>query len=335
MLISKDREDFKIWLDNFAKKYNSGNEKSYIPEDKDDFLDTWEKNHENIHSILGGTSKTIEIESPIDPLPIAISHIEEITNPIFNLLPDYYNKYKLNICHLQYPSLPTHKNISTTKHICGHASRSKLDDKSKKIVQDCTAKLGELYKRNTLPNKKTKITITTHPKAFAMLGLFHFEKGTYSCFRQGKFNSDKKYTLCNGIDSFILLGHDNFDLGKLDDENKNLISRSVGTIKDGTFNTFNSRGTPFENNGVIKTFAEKILEYKNSKVLNNKVYLQGGINYIGSYITSVSQKDMNNEPMKIEFSIKYSKEFHQPKYKTKQLENEGWVDSRDSYANWK
>ncbi len=334
-------EDFKKWLVDFsqevAKIYQPrlidgyGVRHDYIPQDVDDWINRIDISHGKIREILGGKSKTLSIETDSSTKGLDINVVRPIMSKIVNVMPDYYVQYKFSDQDFCHEKLTKFKNMYATTHIMGYVKRKKISPELAKIVNDQVAILGEYHKKNKSEPNLCYITISTDPKAFALVGYYGCDSG--SCFRQGDFNSDKKYAFATCPNSFVGLIHDNKTV-KIDKNNKEIHSRFLGILEDdrvlhitnvygnGNYIAQNDRRRKLyvTQDKLIKT-SEELFGFEIPATVYGLSKMKGGIHYSGYMEYQIYDKKLHTTigSRTVKITSKYSKESHK--------------DS-DKYADW-
>lgn len=322
-------KEFKEWFADFAikakadprgycREYDA--DPRYVPKNLDQWIEETEVGHQNIRSLLGGIQKTFLINTIDNINPVNIVEVSKIMNNILQLMPDYYVKYKLSHRNFQYEKLPNHRNIAVTKHILGYANRLNLSEDKKQTINKELAKLGKIYKDNKSEKTSVYMTLSTDPRAFCLLGYYGGLDCT-SCFKQGDFNSDKKYALASHPNSFILVTHEkeNIDFNLPSVKAK---ARAVGLMVEDALHITNiypyySLGNEYDiNQSKLEVLYKEIFDRK-PNVLLSEMKLTGGVNYPGKCNYSLYQNQFTEKVIKI--TDKYSKECHK---------------HRDEYAIW-
>jgi hypothetical protein len=278
-------DEFISWHKEFVVKHSKaytgksyGVEASYSPNVKE-WVERVDKSHIKLRDKIGGVTKTYAVctsDAPQAPL----STVESAMCPISKIIPDYYAEYSLSYVDFRTPQLNKLKNRSGSKHILQYARRIKTPEDQLKELERAVERLGQIWAQYKTREERLYITLSTDPKAFSLLGRYQIDRS--SCFRQGDFNSDKKYTLGAHENTFVALFHKKPEY-KLEEDSGDFVARSMGMVTGDNLNIVNIFNhypyNPTINAQGMLEVSKSLLETENVDVIDGMIVLKGGINY--------------------------------------------------------
>jgi hypothetical protein len=308
-----NKKELLSWYSDYRKKYAY----EYMPKNVEEWLEELDKSKKEFRKLLGGERKTFEIELKDEQRPASESICYPIVDEILPIIPDYLKQYNLNKTVFLYPNIKSAKNISTSKHISTYATKQKVEkDKIGKIII-ALSKLGEIWKRAKAENSKTKITFSTDPRAFTLLGKYGADRG--SCLAAE--NSDKKYAIGLYPTSFIILIPK--DNSVVTEEKENFAEvRGIGCVTNGILNIINTKGVGYSYDNkkpmtvgcfdsAMTEISKQLIGCEKPEKIDRKFRFKGGMNYTDSNfsIFDKSKQNVINEQA-AELTLKYSIEAH-------------------------
>ncbi len=216
------QEDFKNWLENIFIATHGGVFPAYFQW----WYEEVEKRHKTLREFIGGIrlEKDIKIES--NQGPVEQHQIEHFINEILAILPNYLKEYGYTESVFLEPMirLGTHNAIKLSKHVRTYAQNTLKNDldgaKKLAYLETTLSKMGEVFARKKTIEEELKITLTTSPRSFALLG--HYGPDEDSCFRQGSDKTADKYCLGQSENTFIVV------VQKIINGKKVCVSRAFG-----------------------------------------------------------------------------------------------------------
>lgn len=300
------------WHQNVLKKaYPNG----YWPRDSAEWIDLLDKSHADIRDKLGGISKTYEIETGDGQKKLDLVKHDDLIKRILGYVPGYLDRYGFSTAVFALPTIKGEKNISTSKHIMGYATRAKIPKDNTAALNNLVSMLGDLWGQNKTKKDCRFATVTTSPYAFAMIGSMGCDAG--SCFVTGSFNSDKKYGISLYKDSFVIIMNDTEFVENLDSAAAiNVKCRSFGMwLKDASSIMVLNRKIRYTE----AEFATALVEITKDitgcqSVAEHHCYpsMKNGLTYCDSGILFYPKENKNIIKENISFVIpeKYSLEHH-------------------------
>jgi hypothetical protein len=334
-----DRTEFKEWFEGFIKPYGeksssdrkdlfvgSTTRRNYYPDDMDAWIEKVDQSHTEVRELLGGVRRNFQFSCKNEQQIHALDDCSAYVNAVVNCMPEYLSTYGLEKEDLAYPNLKKCKNISTTKHILGYADRAKITGYNLDCVRSYVTSLGNVYARRKAVTGEFSVTISTHPKAFCQIGSYGIDNS--SCFMQGAFNSDKKYTYGAHKDTAVFLIREG--INDLHEDKKGVICRALITFTEGCqiMNLSNSKTGGifgYDYNKIVPIVNKTCAELFGTDQIasrSNLIVHKGGINYLDYICLSLFDGKKRNkiDNQVIDFDDYYSKESH---------------PENDPYANWK
>jgi hypothetical protein len=311
-----DRNEFIKWHEGFVAKYgvkspipekpNSypTSRSNYYPDDINLWVDKIDNSHKELRDILGGVKKSFILDLSEDG-KIDISDCQTTINAILKYLPEYLSTYDLTIEDISYPTISKQKDISTTKHIMGYVGRKKITSYTKEDISYYCSALGQIFENRKLAKGKYEVTISTHPKEFSSIGSFNIDKG--SCFAQGSFNSDKKYTYAIYPNSAVVIAKKESETGG----NITLRGLMIFDLENQILHASNIKTSIHSiTNSVLRRCAEIVFGTDQLDITNGMFSCAGGMTYLDQPFVSLWNKQKQEKITKqtLTFDTFYYKE---------------------------
>ena len=203
-------EEFKLWYKKFLDKHGG-----FSPTNLDLWIDRVNSNHEFIRSVMGADLVSLEIE--LEEYQNAISddmaamYYTQMSDIIggFDGMTRYLKGDIFEMLKRPTYNAGTHDSIKTAKHIRQCLERYAADYQSSTWfstvwvkLEAVLSKLGEEWSKARTKNGKYHVTISTTPKAFALLG--HYKTDVDSCFRQNGSSQQDKYCVGQSNNTFVI-----------------------------------------------------------------------------------------------------------------------------------
>lgn len=233
-----DHKEFKDWYKEFSGRITG----SRAPKDMDKWLDTIDANHERIRKLLGGDRLERTVSITFKSSALSGAECSDLYYKIYDILPNYFYTYNIGAYDLGSPVLISQRGIKTSKHILTYAKKQGITKERMADLEKIIASLGEKWANSKSTETTKVVSISTTPKAFCLIGKYGCDAG--SCFAQGCFNQDKRYTFGAHPETFVVVikkDNNNDDVeGK--DSSKNMVRMLGFLTKDNIFNTLSYSG---------------------------------------------------------------------------------------------
>lgn len=189
----------------------------YTPSSK--WLERVESCHDEIRSLIGGKEKTIAVDFQNHQVPLkdetALYYsrkINDILGSIDGRIRGFSSselvtpkvKYKRKIYkNIEKKNGSCYHDISLGKCIEHEFKKYDITSSKRHLVSKLLSDLGKEWAKNNLKEYKIYVTISTTPKAFALLG--HYIPNSKSCFAHNSCNYIHKFTLGATTNSYVVV----------------------------------------------------------------------------------------------------------------------------------
>ncbi len=218
-----DYKEFHSWFQEFIER-----EKGYRPENIHSWFKSVEENHNELRKLIGGVRKHFIVRMEDTQSPADIIACKPYIDSIRDNMSTYIDGVHVKYSDMLNANMPT--GIKTSKHIMQYAANlSKiglLKPECRKNVEKAVAKLGEQWAKAKTHKQEITVTISTAPKAFALIG--HYGPDDCSCFRQGNTNAQHKFNLAVLSNTFVALFREGNIIVDEPKDSKNVRARMWG-----------------------------------------------------------------------------------------------------------
>jgi hypothetical protein len=244
--VNMSHGEFEQWFFSDFIKRNGG----VYPKNIKRWLSTLDERHERIRKVLGGDRVDMSISAQAVKMAASGPEYEEIVDELVSLFPSYLQDNQLDRNAFASPTIPrgSHNAIKISKHFMSYAGR-RLEEFPAAVAKQtierankCFSKLGAVWGKSSNNEVCASVTISTTPRAFALLG--HYGPDQESCFRQGSDKTLDKYVVGQTPETFVATI--SMPSEKAPSKHRN-VARAIGFLSprsDYIFNTFNYYFTP-------------------------------------------------------------------------------------------
>lgn len=279
MIVSDKSKYLEFVNDFFARRGGSiGDE---------DWFDRVDIASQDIRQIIGGTSKTFEIELKDKVSSVPLDKLQKSFKEIEALLPGMFANYGFTYEDLGFQQIPKgklHSGTKWTKFIKHYADNLDLDKAKSDAVAKILERLGQDWAKAKNTKAKLYVTLTTDQVAYTLLGHYGCDHG--SCFGQTGCNSTHKLRLGQSKNTFVITVSD-----FKPEDSKSLEDKALArfwAVKDGDYyHICNYYPKPKSDEGNIHSCVKQVMQ----EIIGSPIKIEEQVMFIRQDVVYHNQKD--------------------------------------------
>lgn len=216
------------WYDSFHRRHGG-----FRPSGRAaDWMEDCDRTHTELRKMLGGVRVHRTYELGEDTGRLTDEQVFKFYVELESIIktdPGYTDAMQADLYHLipsrhlaeQYRRTDHHYGTKTSKWITSQLRCLTLYSETRKSLDKWLSKLGEAWGRLKGCKDTVSVTLSTSPKAFALVG--HYGPDRESCFRQGASRTSNKYMLAVTPQTFVVVIRGCTDDQEEEDCERNLV----------------------------------------------------------------------------------------------------------------